>query len=149
MGRTYWVYIMTNRSGTLYTGLTGDLARRVHEHRHRLVPGFTSRYRIDRLIYAESHTDVRDAIVREKQIKGWSRAKKLSLISTTNPDWRDLGTEWFAPAEARRPWVSKTSRNHAKPCHPDEGGISAEEVKIREEKTKFLASSECQGDRHG
>ena len=94
---TYWVYIMTNRSGTLYTGMTGDLARRVHEHRCRLVPGFTTRYRIDRLVHAESFPEVRDAIAREKQIKGWDRAKKLALVSQTNPDWRDLGEEWFGP----------------------------------------------------
>ena len=94
---TYWVYIMTNRSGTLYTGMTGDLARRVHEHRHRLVPGFTSRYRIDCLVHAEWFAEVRDAIAREKQIKGWDRAKKLALVSEGNPDWRDLGEEWFGP----------------------------------------------------
>ena len=94
---TYWVYIITNRSGTLYTGMTGDLARRIHEHRHRLVPGFTSRYRIDRLIHAEAFTEVRDAIAREKQIKGWDRAKKLSLIAESNPQWKDLGAEWFGP----------------------------------------------------
>ena len=94
---TYWVYIMTNRSGTLYTGMTGDLPRRIHEHRHRLIPGFTSRYRIDRLIHAESFTEVRYAIAREKQIKGWDRARKLALILENNPDWRDLGGDWFGP----------------------------------------------------
>jgi putative endonuclease len=93
--RTYWVYIMTNRSGTLYTGMTGNLARRIEEHRQRLTPGFASRYKIDRLVHAESIAEVREAIAREKQIKGWDRAKKLALISESNPDWRDLGEEWF------------------------------------------------------
>jgi putative endonuclease len=95
--RTYWVYIMTNRSGTLYTGVTGDLARRVYEHRHRIIPGFASKYRIDRLIYVEQFSDVRDAIAREKQIKAWRRSHKIALIATTNPDWRDLSEEWYGP----------------------------------------------------
>ena len=93
--RTYWVYIMTNGKKTLYTGVTGNLARRVHEHRHRQMPGFTSRYRIDRLVHAEPFSEVRDAIAREKQIKGWVRARKLALIEEGNPSWRDLGEEWF------------------------------------------------------
>ena len=79
--RTYWVYIMTNRSRTLYTGVTSDLARRVYEHRNRLIPGFTSRYRIDRLVHAEQFYEVREAIAREKQIKSWVRARKIDLIS--------------------------------------------------------------------
>jgi putative endonuclease len=96
---TYWVYIMTNRSGTLYTGVTGNLARRTHEHRHHLVPGFTARYRIDRLIYAETFSDVREAIAREKQIKAWRRSYKVELIAKANPEWRDLGEEWFGPID--------------------------------------------------
>ena len=98
--RSYWVYVMTNRSGTLYTGVTGDLTRRVYEHRHRLVPGFTARYQIDRLVHAEPFVDVRDAIAREKQIKGWIRAKKLALVTESNPDWNDLGEQWFGPVDA-------------------------------------------------
>jgi len=92
---TYWVYIMTNKSGTLYTGVTGDLSRRVYEHRNRLIPGFTRRYKIDRLVHAEAFREVRDAIAREKQIKGWVRSRKLALINEANPDWHDLGEEWF------------------------------------------------------
>lgn len=95
--KTYWVYIMTNRSGTLYIGFTGDLARRVHEHRHHLIPGFSARYKTDRLVHAESFSIVNDAIAREKAIKAWLRVKKLALISETNPEWKDLGTEWFGP----------------------------------------------------
>jgi putative endonuclease len=96
----YWIYIMTNRSGTLYIGVTSVLARRVYEHRHHLKPGFTSHYSIDRLIHAERFSEVRDAIAREKQIKGWSRARKLALIAEGNPEWRDLGEEWFGPNDA-------------------------------------------------
>ena len=92
--RTYWLYIMTNRSGTLYVGMTNDLARRVAEHRQGLIPGFTSRYKITRLIHAESCSDVREAITREKEIKGWRREKKLALINEANPDWLDLAAGW-------------------------------------------------------
>jgi putative endonuclease len=97
--KTYWVYILTNRSGTLYTGVTSDLSRRVHEHRHDLIAGFTTRYKINRLVHAESFSEVRDAIAREKQIKGWVRSRKLALIADVNPDWRDLGEEWFGPTD--------------------------------------------------
>ena len=98
MRKTYWVYILTNRSGTLYVGVTGDLARRLYEHRQRLVPGFTSRYRIDRLIFAEPFNDIRDAITREKQIKGWRRDRKLALIAEESGLARP-GEEWFGPVE--------------------------------------------------
>jgi putative endonuclease len=97
--KTYWVYILTNRSRTLYTGVTGNLARRVYEHRHQQVSSFTSRYKIDHLVHAESFAEVRDAIAREKQIKGWVRSKKLALIARSNPDWHDLGEEWFGPID--------------------------------------------------
>lgn len=92
--RTYWVYIMTNRSGTLYVGMTNDLSRRVNEHRQGQTPGFTSRYRITRLIHVESCSDVLAAIAREKEIKGWRREKKLALIAESNPNWTDLAAEW-------------------------------------------------------
>ncbi len=97
--KTYWVYIMTNRSRTLYTGVTGDLPRRVYEHRHRVGSRFTSQYHIDRLVLAEPFSEVRDAIAREKQIKGWVRSRKLALIADSNPNWRDLGEEWFGPID--------------------------------------------------
>jgi putative endonuclease len=88
--RQYWVYIATNRSGTLYVGVTGDLRRRMAEHRAAETGGFTSKYRIDRLVYFESTADVSSAIAREKQIKGWGREKKLRLVESTNPGWVDL-----------------------------------------------------------
>jgi len=92
--KTYYVYIMTNRSRTLYTGMTNDLKRRVYEHKHKLSPGFTAKYNINRLVYFEETTDVKTAITREKQIKGWLRAKKFALIESVNPAWRDLSAEW-------------------------------------------------------
>ena len=97
--KTYWVYIMTNRSGTLYTGVTSDLSRRVYEHRHGLVSGFTTKYKINRLVHAEAFRETLDAIAREKQIKGWVRSRKLALIADANPEWRDLGEEWFGATD--------------------------------------------------
>ena len=92
----YYVYIMTNRSGTLYTGVTNDLKHRVYQHKPKLVPGFTKRYNIDRFVYYVATRDVRSAIAREKEIKGWVRAKKVALIESMNRDWRDLSEGWFA-----------------------------------------------------
>lgn len=92
-GRTYWVYILPNRAGMLYVGVTNDLQRRVQEHRQGLGAGFTSRYGLDRLVYFEDSGDVHAAIAREKQLKGWNRAKKAALIESRNPDWRDLAAE--------------------------------------------------------
>ncbi len=92
-GRTKggWVYIMTNRpNGVLYIGVTSNLARRVWEHRENLIEGFTSRYNLHRLVYAERHEDILSAIQREKTMKHWSRAWKLHLIVAQNPTWTDL-----------------------------------------------------------
>jgi putative endonuclease len=91
----YYVYIATNRSGTLYTGVTNDIVRRMYEHKHKLIPGFTSKYNIDRLVYFKETTNVEAAILREKQIKGWLRVKKIALIESENPDWDDLSAEWY------------------------------------------------------
>ena len=86
-----WVYIMTNRpNGTLYVGVTSDLAARVHQHREGTVAGFTKRYGLTRLVHAERHEDIREAIRREKTIKTWRRAWKVRLIHESNPDWDDL-----------------------------------------------------------
>lgn len=90
MRKQYYVYIMTNRSGTLYTGVTSDLRGRVWEHKQKLVKGFTQKYNIKRLVYFETADDAHAAIAREKQIKGWKREKKMALIDAKNPSWRDL-----------------------------------------------------------
>ena len=89
--RDYYVYIMASKSKTLYTGMTNDLVRRVYDHKHKLVPGFTAKYNIDRLVYYETTSDVNAAIVREKRIKSWTRAKRLALVADVNPGWADLG----------------------------------------------------------
>jgi putative endonuclease len=85
------VYILANRRlGTLYTGVTSDLARRIWEHRNGTLPGFTRRYRVHLLVYYECHREMRQAIAREKQIKNWNREWKIRLIEGMNPEWRDL-----------------------------------------------------------
>lgn len=91
MGRTYFVYVLASRrNGTLYIGVTNDLARRVHEHQAGAVPGFTRRYGVRELVWFETHSDITEAIAREKQLKGWNRAWKLKLIESVNPTWADL-----------------------------------------------------------
>jgi putative endonuclease len=94
--RDYFVYIMSNVSRTLYIGTTNDVDRRVYEHRAKLVPGFTQRYNITLLVYFESFSDARSAIAREKELKGWVRWKKLALIESKNPEWKDLSADWWA-----------------------------------------------------
>ena len=86
-----WLYIMTNRpNGTLYVGVTSNLARRIWEHREGLIAGFTKKYGLKRLVYAERHEDIRDAIQRESTVKHWPRAWRANLIIEQNPDWADL-----------------------------------------------------------
>ena len=98
MARTYYVYILTNRSRTLYVGVTGDINRRVLAHNDRAGSQFTRRYLIRQLVYVETTSDVRAAIAREKQIKGWSRAKKIALIEAANPSWLDMTPMVLGPA---------------------------------------------------
>lgn len=91
----YYVYIMTNYSKTLYTGVTNDLNRRIYEHKQKLIPGFTQKYNITKLVYFEETSNVNAAIAREKQIKGWLREKKITLIESINPEWNDLSAGWY------------------------------------------------------
>lgn len=88
--KQYCVYIMTNKSDTLYIGVTGNLSRRIWEHKNKVIEGFTEKYNIDKLIYFEQTEDVMSALEREKQLKKWSRIKKINLINKMNPDWEDL-----------------------------------------------------------
>ena len=92
--RFYYVYILSSLSGTLYTGITNSLYRRTLQHRSKETPGFTSRYDVNRLVYYETFRDVRAAIRREKEIKGWTRKKKITLIESMNPKWQDLAEGW-------------------------------------------------------
>ncbi len=93
--KSYYVYIMTSPSGTLYTGMTNDLKRRVYQHKHKLIEGFTAKYNVTRLAYYEETQDVQAAIAREKEIKSWRRSKKLELIKSLNPKWQDLSDGWY------------------------------------------------------
>jgi putative endonuclease len=90
--KSYYVYMLTNDSGTLYIGVTNNLSRRVDEHRSKVVPGFTSKYRLSRLVYYEETNDVWAALEREKQLKKWRREKKIALAKSLNPEWRDLAS---------------------------------------------------------
>ena len=94
--KTYYVYILTNRSKTLYTGVTSNLEQRVWQHKHHVFPGFAANYKIDRLVYFERYSSIQSAIAREKQIKGYTRLKKIALIVAQNPTWKDLSAEWYA-----------------------------------------------------
>jgi putative endonuclease len=93
--KAMYVYIMSSKAGVLYVGVTNDIKRRVYEHKNHLVEGFSDKYKIDRLVYVEEKIDATSAIKREKQIKGWIRKKKVNLIESNNPDWEDLGRDWY------------------------------------------------------
>ncbi|HYN16114.1 MAG TPA: GIY-YIG nuclease family protein [Terriglobales bacterium] len=99
----YYVYIMASRSLNLYTGITNNLYRRALEHKRGDLEGFTKRYRIERLVYCETFKYVGNAIRREKQIKSWTRAKRLELIKSTNPTWQDLAEDWGKPFKLQIP----------------------------------------------
>ena len=95
--RKFFVYIVASKSRRLYAGMTNNLIRRVLQHKAGEIEGFTKRYRIDRLVYYEVFKYVNNCIAREKQIKSWSRAKKVALIQGLNPTWEDLAAEWGKP----------------------------------------------------
>ncbi len=93
--KEYYVYIMTNGVRTLYIGVTNDLMRRVFEHKEKLAEGFTTKYNITMLVYYETTGDIQAAIAREKQLKSWRRSKKIALIESSNPQWKDFSLGWY------------------------------------------------------
>ena len=93
--RTYYVYILASASGVLYAGVTNGLQKRVSQHLQKLVPGFTKKYNVTKLVYFETFGDIRLAIAREKQIKAWTRKKRVVVIESKNPSWADLSANWF------------------------------------------------------
>ena len=99
--RSFFVYIVTNRSKTLYTGVTNNLLRRVWEHKQGAGSEFCAHYKLDRLVYFEEFQYVGNAITREKQIKGWLRIKKMALIVAQNPTWSDLSADWYSDGTQR------------------------------------------------
>ena len=99
--KNYYVYILANKTNAVvYIGVTNDLMRRLWEHRNDMADGFTKQYHVHKLMYYESTTDVNEAIAREKQLKGWPRAKKNDLIESANPAWKDLAGDWFTTLPA-------------------------------------------------
>ena len=90
LAKQYYVYIMSSRSRVIYVGMTNDLRRRVLQHRQKLVEGFTQKYNVTQLVYYEVTNDVHSALAREKEIKAWRRSKKVALIESFNPVWKDL-----------------------------------------------------------
>ncbi len=101
---SYFTYIVASRSRTLYIGVTGDLVRRVFQHKWKEHGGFSAKYNCDRLVWFERHQDATRAIAREKQLKNWGREKKITLIERTNPAWIDLSKDWYdvEPADFKR-----------------------------------------------
>jgi len=101
---SYFTYIMASRSHTLYIGVTGNLVKRVFQHKWKEHGGFTAKYNCDRLAWFEAHQDIAKAIAREKELKGWRRTKKIALIEAVNPVWVDLSRDWYEyePADYRR-----------------------------------------------
>jgi putative endonuclease len=108
MPRHFYVYVLANRSGVLYVGVTGNLLHRLHQHRSHAIAGFARRYNITRLVYYEETADVAAAIAREKQVKDWRRSKKVALIEAENPAWDDLAIDWF---EADQPIADPSLRS--------------------------------------
>jgi len=105
-----YVYITASQSGVLYTGVTNNLIRRITEHREKTVEGFTKEYNATRLVHYQRFEDIRNAIAREKQIKGWLRAKKIALIESSNPKWKDLAENLFPSNTAGGPPTPRLRR---------------------------------------
>jgi len=109
--KTYFIYIMASLTDTLYTGMTSKLRARVFDHKFHRAEGFTDKYNVDRLLYCESFDDVHRAINREKQLKGWRRAKKIALIESMNPQWLDLARDWY-------PWMRASGEGRGASTSP-------------------------------
>jgi putative endonuclease len=104
----FWVYILTSRTGTLYIGITGYIDRRIQQHKMDSIEGFTKKYKVHRLVYYETYDHVETAIRREKQLKGWRRQKKISLIEKMNPRWQDMAENWGREMRFRGQSIGRT-----------------------------------------
>jgi len=111
--KRYYVYIMASRSLNLYTGMTNNIQSRALDHKEGEIDGFTKRYKINRLVYFEDFHDVRMAIRREKQIKSWTRAKRIALIKSKNPTWVDLAADWGKPFKMQIPRCARDDSREA------------------------------------
>jgi putative endonuclease len=117
---TYYVYIMASASRVLYTGVTNNIERRARQHNECRVPGFSARYRTRQLVYVEPFGDVRAAIAREKQIKGWLRTKKLALIRSLNPHWADLSRASRVATSGAQPRICHSERSEESLRRPND-----------------------------
>jgi putative endonuclease len=104
----FWVYIIVSRTGTLYVGVTGYLARRIRQHKIESIEGFTQKYKVHRLVYYETYDHVVMAINREKQLKGWRRGKKIALVEKANPLWKDIAEQWGREIRLRGESLGRT-----------------------------------------
>ncbi len=96
MSKSYYVYILASKkNGTLYTGVTNNLERRIYEHKNNMIKGFTQKYKVHKLVYFEETNDINEALLFEKRIKKWNRVWKIELIEIENPEWIDLSEKWF------------------------------------------------------
>lgn len=93
--KQYFVYIMANKAKMIYIGVANDLKRRIYQHKQKLIQGYTAQYNLTQLVYFETTSDIKAAILREKKLKGWLRARKIELIESMNPTWQDLSAEWL------------------------------------------------------
>jgi len=136
--KRYYVYIMASRSLTLYTGVTGDIYRRALQHKAGEIDGFTKKYNIDRLVYYETFKYVNNALAREKQIKAWTRAKRLALIKTMNAAWQDLAEGWGELTKLQIPRFARDDNFKKRNDNPtvEEGGNGAAEAAPFQGKTE-------------
>jgi len=116
--KRYYVYIMASCSLTLYTGLTGDIYHRALQHKAGEIDGFTKKYHINRLVYYETFKYVNNALAREKQIKAWTRAKRLALIKTMNPAWQDLAEGWGELTKLQIPRFARDDNTESRDDNP-------------------------------
>ena len=146
--KRYYVYIMASRSLVLYVGITNDVYCRALQHKSGEIDGFTKRYNVNRLVYYESFNDVGAAISREKQIKGWGRAKKLSLIQSENPTWIDLAADWGKQIPLRRFTAGEMTEMQIprglKPARNDNQDVSNDDRDVSEANSNLSSESEDQ-----
>ena len=126
MEHRYYVYILASKSRVLYIGVTNDLTARILQHRSGEIGGFTSDYKVHRLVYYEQHAWIQNAIAREKQLKRWRREKKVWLIERENPTWEDLAADWGKPVKLvkRNPANSTDSRSLHSPAEAGSVGMT-------------------------
>jgi putative endonuclease len=126
---TFWVYILTSRTGTLYIGITGYIDQRISQHKMDSIEGFTKKYKVHRLVYYETFGYVLNAIRREKQLKGWRREKKIALIEKSNPRWQDLSEHWgrecgFGDSPSKLPDATELCKCLRDPSTPRRSAMS-------------------------